>query len=282
MDTDTRTAPGLIYQKIPAIMREVGAVGKNKKNQGQGYNFRGIDDMYNALHEHLSNAGVFATPRVIKREREERTTGKGGLLIYTILDVEHIFYAEDGSNISVITTGEAMDSGDKSSNKAMSAAFKYALMELFCIPTEEKLDTEYSNPEPAPRKRAPEPQQQAPQRPQPQPPAPRAQAPQPQQRPSQRRDSGVYDPGPDGIQEQRRPHLEAVPAADAPPRNLSPMQQVQEHFVQCGYPGESHPNHILAALHGEGFEGKLIKAGDVENCKALLDQHYAQEAPRTA
>lgn len=153
------TTTGLIYQKIPAIMREVGAVGKNKTNQGQGYKFRGIDDMYNALHEHLSSAGVFATPRVMRREREERTSKNGGVTIYTILDVEHIFYAEDGSNVSVITTGEAMDSGDKSSNKAMSAAFKYALMEIFCIPTQEKLDTEYENHEIQPRER---PQAQSP------------------------------------------------------------------------------------------------------------------------
>lgn len=142
--------PGLIYSKIPEVMRAVGAVGKNKKNQGQGFMFRGIDDMYNALHDPMCHAEIFATPEVLEIQREDRTSGKGGALIYTTLKVRHRFYASDGSFVDVTTVGEAMDSGDKSANKAMSAAYKYALMELFCIPTEETFDTEYESHDVAP------------------------------------------------------------------------------------------------------------------------------------
>ena len=44
--------------------------------------------------------------------------------------------AEDGSRHTVKTFGEAMDSGDKATNKAMSAAYKYAAFQAFSIPTE--------------------------------------------------------------------------------------------------------------------------------------------------
>lgn len=124
-----------IHELIPKIMREVGAIGKDRKNQMQGYNFRGIDDVYNAINAPLAANGVFIVPTVLDMKREERQTQKGGMLIYTILTVKHTFFAPDGSSFDAVTIGEAMDSGDKSGNKAMSAAMKYALIEVFAIPT---------------------------------------------------------------------------------------------------------------------------------------------------
>jgi hypothetical protein len=137
----------MIYKKLIAILQEVDAIEKNKKNLGQGYMFRGIDDMYNAIHPLFSKNGVFITSEVLNSKREERQAAKGGNLIYTIVTCKFNFYAEDGSSVSSTLDGEAMDSGDKSTNKAMSAALKYALMQMFLIPTEEKLDTEYESPE---------------------------------------------------------------------------------------------------------------------------------------
>lgn len=131
-----------IYQNIANIMTEVSAIGKNKKNAQQGYNFRGIDDLYNAIHPLFARNGVFITSDVVGNNREERQTAKGGLLIYTILRVKFTFYATDGSSVFSIVEGEAMDSGDKSTNKAMSAALKYALMQMLLIPTEELNDAD--------------------------------------------------------------------------------------------------------------------------------------------
>lgn len=130
-------------------MGKVGAIEKDRTNtMGKySYKFRGIDDLYNALQPHLVTAGVFCTSEVIAKEREERESNSGGNLIYTILTMRFTFYAEDGSSVSSVTVGEAMDSGDKSGNKAMSTAYKYALMQIFCIPTEEEKDTEYQSPE---------------------------------------------------------------------------------------------------------------------------------------
>lgn len=141
-----------IYKKIPAIMSEVGHIGKNRRNtQGSGYNFRGIDDLYQAMQPLFAKHGVFCAPNVLREIREERQSKAGGNLIYTVLTVEFSFFADDGTCFKACTVGEAMDSGDKSANKAMSAALKYALLQVFCIPTEEDNDTENHSPEVAPK-----------------------------------------------------------------------------------------------------------------------------------
>lgn len=142
-----------IYEAINAIMGEIGAIGKNKKNDKQGYWFRGIDDVYNVLNPAFIKNKVFALPEIIEQEREERQNKNGGLLIYSICRIKYTFCsAEDGSKISVVVVGEGMDIGDKASNKAMAAAFKYACFQVFCIPTEEmtKDDADNYSPEPQP------------------------------------------------------------------------------------------------------------------------------------
>lgn len=140
---------GLIYGKIAQIMKDVPAIGKNQKNTQQGYSYRGIDDAMNSLQNVLPKYGVFYVPEVIESHREERQTAKGGNLIYSVLKVKYTFYAEDGSHVSAVVQSEGMDSADKSSNKAMSAACKYALFQVFNIPTKEMVDPDDETPEPS-------------------------------------------------------------------------------------------------------------------------------------
>lgn len=127
----------MIYKQLIACLRGTSAITKDKKNAQQGYRFRGIDDVYNALHPIFEENGVLPVPEVLESHREERQTKGGGNLIYTVLKLKVTFYAEDGSSVSATVQGEGMDSADKSTNKAMSAAYKYALFQLLCIPTEE-------------------------------------------------------------------------------------------------------------------------------------------------
>lgn len=136
---------GLVHQKIIEVMKKTGSISKEK--QGNGYKFRGIDDVYNALHDILADVGLFSVPEILEERSEERSSKSGGVLIYRILKIRYTFYAEDGSNLSLTVMGEAMDSGDKASNKAMSVAHKYALLQIFCIPTIEEKDPE-SGPQP--------------------------------------------------------------------------------------------------------------------------------------
>ena len=143
-----------VYQAIAAVMAELSKEGisKDRKNQQQGYAFRGIDDMYNALSPVLAKNGLCVLPRVLARETIERQNKSGGALFYTTVEVEFDFVsAEDGSKHTVKTFGEAMDSGDKSTNKAMSAAYKYAVMQAFAIPTEGDNDADAQTHEVAPK-----------------------------------------------------------------------------------------------------------------------------------
>ena len=136
-----------IYRALLGIMAEIGAIGKDSYNEGQRYHFRGIDDVYNTLNPPMVKPGVFCLPRVTDIHREERASKQGGILIYTVVHVDYEFCAADESSVTVHVMGEAMDSGDKSLNKAMSAAQKYALLQMFCIPTEEQKDADHDSPE---------------------------------------------------------------------------------------------------------------------------------------
>ena len=102
--------------------------------------YRGIDAVYNALNPVMAKHGLFITPEVLDMKREERTNAKGTVLIYTCLTIKYTIFAPDGSNITCTVVGEGMDTGDKSVNKAMSIAMKYAMFQLFFIPTEELKD----------------------------------------------------------------------------------------------------------------------------------------------
>lgn len=129
-----------IFETIDLIMKEVPAIGKTKQNTKQNYKFRGIDDVMNKLQPIFAKYKLFVVPDVLEQTREERKTSTGGTLLYSICKIKYTFYAEDGSHVEATVIGEGMDSGDKASNKAMAIAFKYALFQVFCIPTEELKD----------------------------------------------------------------------------------------------------------------------------------------------
>lgn len=126
-----------ITKSICAITTEIGALSKNKKNEQQGYSFRGVDDLMNALHPLFAKYGVFLLPEVQNTQRDERITAKGTALISVSVTVKYHFVAMDGSEICATIVGEGMDSADKATNKAMTAAFKNVCFQTFCIPTAE-------------------------------------------------------------------------------------------------------------------------------------------------
>lgn len=149
--TETNTTPH-VYAAICAVAGDLASEGiaKDRKNsQGSGYMFRGIDDVYNALAPLLAKHGLCILPRFLERAVEERSSKSGGTLFYVCLRGEFDFVSKaDGSRHTVSTFGEAMDSGDKATNKAMSAAYKYAAFQAFSIPTEGDNDADASTPLP--------------------------------------------------------------------------------------------------------------------------------------
>jgi hypothetical protein len=136
-----------IFKLMGEAMRKISAVSKDSVNQTQGFKYRGIDAVMNALYPVMSELGLFIVPEVLEQTREERVsvktynnTEKKTTLLYSILKIRYTMYAPDGSNVSCVVIGEGMDSGDKASNKAMAVGLKYACFQMFMIPTEDMID----------------------------------------------------------------------------------------------------------------------------------------------
>lgn len=128
-----------VYESIKSVASKMAddGISKSRKNATQGYQFRGIDDIYGALSRAMVDASLVILPRCVERSVVERASKNGGALFYTVVKVEYdLVCAVDGSKHTAVVYGEAMDSADKSTNKAMSAAYKYMALQTFCIPTE--------------------------------------------------------------------------------------------------------------------------------------------------
>lgn len=138
-----------IYKIMSSIIGDLGAIKKDQKNKFHNYNFRGIDQVYNAIHPLLAQYKVFLTFEVLSHETVERLSKKQETWQYSTVKVLYKFIASDGSSVESISVGEGADTGDKSINKALSAAQKYLFLQMFCIPTEDKelVDSEQDSPQ---------------------------------------------------------------------------------------------------------------------------------------
>ena len=135
--TETAAAILTIAQSLNAVMKDVGAIAKKDKNQAQGFNFRGIDSVVNAVSPALQKYGVVVVPHVEDYQYSTVEIGKNRTAMgHVRVKVTYAFIGPAGDAISATVVGEAMDSGDKATNKAMSAAYKYAAFQAFAIPTE--------------------------------------------------------------------------------------------------------------------------------------------------
>ena len=137
-----------IHGDLIKVMDSIKPVAKDKKNTQQKYSFRAVDDVYRVARAAFVEHKIHVVPEVLETLRDTKQTNSGGTMIVTLLKVKYTFYAEDGSNVACIVTGEGMDSGDKSANKALAGAYKYAMFQMFAIPLEgDKADSEYDSPE---------------------------------------------------------------------------------------------------------------------------------------
>ncbi len=128
-----------VYQAILGVMDDLAKTGvaKDRVNQQQHFPYRGIDDVRDAVAPLLVKNKLLIFPKVLSREMTERESRSGGALFYVLLTLEYEFYCvEDGSTKIVGPLfAEAMDSGDKSTNKAMSIGYKNLCIDTFCIRT---------------------------------------------------------------------------------------------------------------------------------------------------
>ena len=137
----------LIYSKMLAVKKDIGSVTKDQKNSGQGWNFRGIDQFMNALHPILNdhNVGIYTSVKQASEAKFVTNEKTGKTSKNTQIIMEYTFFAEDGSSISSSMPAEGVDPGDKGTNKAIAAAFKYCLMQTFCVPTEDMAEADREN-----------------------------------------------------------------------------------------------------------------------------------------
>ncbi len=143
----TDSMKGQIFEAIPKVMADIGAVKKSKTNQqGFRYQYRGIDDFYNAAHGPLSKHGVFFTTTIVRCD-PQRVTKDDKVMTAVDMLCNFNFYAKDGSCITTQAAGQAYDYSDKAMYKAMSMCLKYALVQLFCVPTDDIEDGDAESPQ---------------------------------------------------------------------------------------------------------------------------------------
>lgn len=146
-----KSEPKNVYQLMSELrgMLAKAGIGKNQRNTQQNYKFRGIDDVYNTIAPMMAEIGLIASPSVMERQVVERATAKGSLQMHVYLKVQITFIAADNpeSRHSIVAWGEGMDVGDKATNKALSSAYKYAIITELTIPTEGNEDADQEAPE---------------------------------------------------------------------------------------------------------------------------------------
>ena len=139
------TAP-LVYSAIAAVTAALSKNGiqKNRTNAQDQYQFRGIDDVYDHLSPLLAEHRLCVLPRTLERERVDRRGINGATLVGVCVKVAYdLISAEDGSCHTIETFGEALDEGDKATSKAMSGAFKSAILQTFCVPVSARDDPDH-------------------------------------------------------------------------------------------------------------------------------------------
>ena len=151
----TTSAKPKIYAAMNAVLSDIGAITKDKRNKTQGFQYRGIDDVYDTVHPLLAEHTIIVLPEVISIESLDRKTSSGKPMQATKVTMRYTFVAEDGTNVTCTMCGEGMDMADKSTAKALSVAQKYAFFQMFCIPVSDVVDGDADSPEPS----TPEPRQ---------------------------------------------------------------------------------------------------------------------------
>ena len=127
-----------VVEALSKVMADVGAVRKGDRNTSQNFNFRGIDAVVNAVSPALRSHGIVVTPELQTVNYGTVEVGKNRTPMgHVTVVVKYTFTAADGSSLAATVAGEAMDSGDKATAKAMSVAFRTALLQALCLPTDE-------------------------------------------------------------------------------------------------------------------------------------------------
>ncbi len=124
-----------IYQKINAVMKEVDYIQKGDKKVNNQYNFVSHDQVTAKLHPALTKHGIVVLPSVLKMIQDgNRTVAE--------IEVSFVNIDDPQDKFSVLYTGYGIDAGDKGPGKAISYAFKYAMLKTFVLETGDDPDND--------------------------------------------------------------------------------------------------------------------------------------------
>lgn len=126
-----------IVQALAAVMNEVREVRKKERNAQQGFNFRGVDSVMNAVGPALRVHGVVCVPEVLEHSITGKTTAKGTPMNFVTVKVQYTFHGPEGDTLAGTVSAESFDSGDKATAKAMSVAYRTFLLQALCLPTDD-------------------------------------------------------------------------------------------------------------------------------------------------
>lgn len=126
-----------VHEALSAVMEDVRSVAKSDRNSSQNFNFRGIDAVVNAVGPALRAHGVVVLPTVLHHAYDTVTSARGTPMGHVIVQVSYEFIGPAGDSLVCSVVGEAMDIGDKATPKAMSVAFRTALLQALALPTDE-------------------------------------------------------------------------------------------------------------------------------------------------
>jgi len=149
-----------VHEAVLKVMGKVGAIGENHTNDFQDYQFRGVDDFYQAFQKPLLDAGLFIMqeaeePKIERydvKKFDSKDREKIQVNFHSTVRIKYTIYNDQGESVVGYGIGEGVDTGDKATYKALSGAFKYFLIQTFCIPTGEKVDAEFDNRQPVAKK----------------------------------------------------------------------------------------------------------------------------------
>lgn len=127
-----------IYAAMAAAMEEVQAVRKEGYNDSQRYNFRGIDQVVNAVGPIFRKHQILPIPHSSKATYRDVLTSTGKPTREVTVEATYRFYGPAGDFIEATVPGESLDSGDKGTAKAMSVAYRIVLLQSLCIPTDDR------------------------------------------------------------------------------------------------------------------------------------------------
>lgn len=132
--------PGVptVYEAWARVMADVRSVAKTDINTEQGFRFRGIDAVVNAVGPALRTHGVLVLPVNVVTNYRDVTTSRGKAARECTVMVTYRVVGPAGDGFEIVAPGEALDMGDKGTAKAMSVALRTALLQALCLPTDER------------------------------------------------------------------------------------------------------------------------------------------------